>query len=222
MSALSKYENRKVKITTEDGSVFTGRAGVFPSGYGLHEFGREEESVLIGDTQIFRSEIRKIETFPDDEGRNSGSGDLSALMGDLLEGPYFVADILPEQVPENSDGRYFAVERYFLRPERLRLLRRGFAEILLKLNCYYDMKVSFDNCESWDNDPDPEQFAERLEGLSGNFFLRAVFESRRVMIDIEPDDTYMTVYDPDLSMMDLIRPLSAAAGLFVWSPEQDR
>jgi hypothetical protein len=61
-----------------------------------------------------------------------------------------------------------------------------------------------------------------LEGLSGNFFIRAVFESRRVMIDIEPDDTYMTVYDPDLSMMDLIRPLSAAAGLFVWSPEQDR
>ena len=32
-------------------------AETFPSGYGLHEFGREEESVRIGDCQLFEGGV---------------------------------------------------------------------------------------------------------------------------------------------------------------------
>ncbi len=49
---------------------------------------------------------------------------------------------------------------------------------------------------------------------AGNSFLRAVFEEQRAMIDIEPDNTYMTVFDPDSRLPDQLRALAAAKGLF--------
>ena len=38
------------------------------------------------------------------------------------------------------------------------------------------------------------------------------------MIDMEHDDTYMTVYDPDSHLLDKLQALAAAEGLFVWRP----
>ena len=58
---LERYDGKLIRITTEDGDVFTGEAESLPSGYGLVEFDRAEESVCIDDVQIFHSEIRKIE-----------------------------------------------------------------------------------------------------------------------------------------------------------------
>ena len=40
------------------------------------------------------------------------------------------------------------------------------------------------------------------------------------MIDIEPLDTYMTVYDPDSPFLDRLRKLTAAEGLFLWQPPE--
>ena len=51
--------------------------------------------------------------------------------------------------------------------------------------------------------------------------VRAVFEAQHAMIDIEPDDTCMTVYDPDSGVTEILRALAAAEGLFVWSPSCD-
>ena len=215
---LSRYNNKQIRITTEDGSVFTGTAETLPSGYGLHEFDRAEESIQIDDVIIFKSEIKAVEVLSDSGPGVVMPGRFDDLMGDLLEGPYRIVDILPEQVPGDADGQYFAVERYFLQPDRIRPLRRRFAEILLRLNCYYDMAVSFDSCENWEINPDPGSFAGRLADLSGNDFLRAVFAEQRAMIDIEHDDTYMTVYDPDSLLLDKLQRLAAAEGLFIWSP----
>ena len=83
------------------------------------------------------------------------------------------------------------------------------------------MAVSFDACASWETNPDPEAFAARVAGLSGNEFLRAVFAEQKVMIDYDRSDTYLTVYDPDSALLDLVRVLAAAEGLFVWNPPQD-
>ena len=221
MSALTRFDGKRITVTTEDGSVFTGIAEVLPSGYGLHEFDRSEESIRIDDTYIFHSQIRKIETLSETERAVIMARQFDDLMGDLLEGPYWIADVLPEQVPADSDGQYFSVERYYRQPERMRALRRRFAEILLRLNCYFDMAVSFDSCASWEKNPDPEAFADRLIGLSGNSFLRAVFEAQRAMVDIEPDDTYMTVYDPDSLLLDKLRALVTAEGLFLWRPPEN-
>ena len=149
MGILSRFEKKRIEITTVDGAVFTGVAEVYPSGYGLHVFDRAEESILIDDIHIFKSDIRSIKILSEREDSVIPAGQYDDLMGDLLEGPYWIVDILPEQVSEDAPGQYFKVERYYLQPERIRVLRRKFAEILLRLNCYFDMAVSFDSCESW-------------------------------------------------------------------------
>ena len=206
---------------TEDGSVFTGIAEVFPSGYGLHEFGCEEESIQLDDVILFQSDIRSIEELSEPAPEAADSRRFDDMMGELLEGPYWIVDILPEQVPANATGQYFAVERYFLQPERIIPLRRKYAEILLRLNCYADMAVSFDACASWETNPDPKAFTARVTGLSGNESLRAVFAEQNAMIDYDRNDTYLTVYDPGSTLLDKMRALAAAEGLFIWTPPQD-
>lgn len=216
---LSQFDGKRVTLTTEDGEVFSGTAEVLPSGYGLHEFGRAEESIQIGETVIFQSEIRQIAL-----AEEAGTGDADPrrfdnLMGELLEGPYRIADVFPRQVSKERGAQYFAAERYWLQPERLGNLRRKQAEILIRLNCYYEMTVSFDSCESWETSPEPIRFAGRLESMTGNDFLRAVFAEPKTMIDIEPCDTYMTVYSRDQSFVGLLGKLCAAEGLFLWEEQ---
>ena len=218
---LHRYQDKEIRATTEDGSVFTGTAEVFPSGYGLHEYGREEEGIQLGDVILFKSDIRSIEELPETASEATDPRRFDDMMGELLEGPYWIVDILPEQVSAHAAGQYFAVERYFLQPERIAPLRRRYAEILLRLNCYFDMAVSFDACATWETNPDPETFAARVAGLSGNDFLRAVFAEQNAMIDYDHNDTYLTVYDPGAALLDKLRALAAAEGLFVWKAPRE-
>ena len=62
---LNRYQNKKIKVTTQDGAEFTGTADVFPSGYGLHEFDRAEEGIQLDDVIVFKSDIRRIEELSD-------------------------------------------------------------------------------------------------------------------------------------------------------------
>ena len=220
MSTLHRYQDKEIRITTEDGDEFTGIAETFPSGYGLHEFDREEEGIQLDDVILFKSDIRTIEELSEAKPEAADPRRYDDLMGALLEGPYGIVDILPKQVSADAAGQYFAVERYFLQPERIVPLRRKYAEILLRLNCYVDMAVSFDSCVSWETNPDPKAFVERVAGLSGNDFLRAVFPQQNAMIDYDHNDTYLTVYDPDAALLDKVRVLAAGSGLFVWIPPQ--
>ena len=216
---LEHYDKKRVRVTLNDGAVMSGVADWYGAGYGLHVFDRAEESILLGGLHIFQSDIRKLIPLPekgqvpDDDPRR-----FDDLMGELVESRWLVADILPEQVPRDAPGQYFAVERWYMQPERLRPLRRKFAAILLRLNCYDDMAVSFDACRSWEVNPDPERFEKQLETMEGNHFLRAVFEGQRTMIDVEPDDLCMTVYAPPPAFLERFRALAQAEGLFVWSP----
>ena len=222
MSMLQRYQNKEIRVTTEDGAVFTGIAEVLPSGWGLHEFDREEESIQLDDVILFKSDIQSIEELPDTASEAENPRRFDDMMGALLEGPYWIVDILPGQVPADAAGQYFAVERYFLQRSRIVPLRRKYAELLLRLNCYVDMAVSFDSCMTWETNPDPEAFADRVAGLSENEFLRAVFAEQNAMIDYDRNDTYLTVYDPDAALLDKLRALAAAEGLFVWrAPEKE-
>ena len=215
---LSRYEGKTVRVTTEDGSVFTGEAEAFPTGYGLHEFGVAEESLSVDDAQIFLSDIAKIELLPP-RVPDAGEAARERLIETLLEGPYWIADLLPSQVPRDAPGQYFAVERYFRHPARMVAIRRKQAELLLRMNCFLDMEVSFDGGEHWEMNPDPERFVGRLTLLKGTQFLRAVFPAEETMIEIEPDDTWMTVCCLAQEPPALLRQLAAAEGLFLWQPE---
>ena len=141
-----------------------------------------------------------------------------ALAEALLQAPYWIADVLPAQVPADAPGQYFAVEEYYRADARMRPLRRKQAEILLRLNCYADMCVTFDGGEHWERNPDPAAFEARAEALHGHEFLRAVFPAEGLMVDVEPDETWMTLYTRAAAPPDLMRALCAAEGLFLWQP----
>ena len=95
--------------------------------------------------------------------------DLNQLEG-LIEKPYWVVDVLPEQVPAGSPGQYFAVDDYFLKMPQLAVLHRKFAEILLKLNCYFDVSAGRILDDEWTRWPDPERKEELPDsGAEGLF-----------------------------------------------------
>ena len=141
---------------------------------------------------------------------------------ELLLTPYRVIDILPERVPENSPGQYSAVERYFLKDKAL---RRRQAELLLKLNCYYDLTFVLprpDGTEEEIFNPAPETVTK----LVGREYLCVLIGGEvpgvpEALITADRADAYMTVYHAEGRLLDLIHKLTEAAGLFLWEEERE-
>ena len=125
---------------------------------------------------------------------------------ELLERPYRIIDFLPEQVPADSGGQFFAVEKYFLDKERLSEIKKKHARLILKLNCYYG--ISADG----ETDLSPAQIAERICAR------HTCIRIGGTLITSEPDDTYMTVYNPGKRMLALIRKLASGEGLYLRRP----
>ncbi|MBQ1742401.1 MAG: hypothetical protein II045_04845 [Oscillospiraceae bacterium] len=137
----------------------------------------------------------------------------------LLEAPYSVVDFLPRQVPANGGGQFFAVEPFFLQPEQLQELYRRFAQVLLKLNCYYDLAVGGEE-ENWIENPAPQALVDRVLHCAGSGYLTFLLPSEDAMITLSGGDLCMTVYHPSPSLLETVMPLAQAEGLFVWQPPQ--
>ena len=58
---LSAYDGRQVRLVTEQGEMFRGLCGSFPSGYGEYAFVTPEEGVQIEGYIFFKSNIRTME-----------------------------------------------------------------------------------------------------------------------------------------------------------------
>ena len=136
------------------------------------------------------------------------------IVDTLVEKPYVIIDVLPKQVPAGSPGRYFTVEKYFI--DRIDTICRKFAEVLIRLNCYQDLLESMDG-EVWNEDFTPEDlirfFEESARGHSPLFIL---IRPADALITFNGNEHYMTLYNPDAELVDLIRSLAGAEGLFVW------
>ena len=131
---------------------------------------------------------------------------------ELLEKPYRVIDILPEQVPAETPGRYFAVERYYLEPARYADIRKRFADIVIKLYCYYDLIVLLGDADEPLVDPEPEQLADWIESAKLHMCILIGEDS---LLMISTDDLYMTLFNADESLTARIELLAKANGLFV-------
>ncbi len=136
---------------------------------------------------------------------------------EYLDRPYWIIDILPKQVPQDAGGQYFAVERYYL--DRIGLLREKYAHMLIKLNCYYDLTVSHDG-ENWKRNPDPEDM-ERWLGACLSVVptdpsLFVMVKQEHTLMMASRENTHITVYNPTDALIDLLRQLANAEGLFVW------
>ena len=127
---------------------------------------------------------------------------------ELLQFPYWIVDILPSQVPEGSPGQYFTVENYFLQGNRIEEIKQKHINLILKLNCYRDISIGDETVIN----PLPKHVADEMKK---RYLYIMVGES---MILSEPDDTHLTVFNPDSQLLELIRQIASGEGLFVWKP----
>ena len=136
-------------------------------------------------------------------------------LDDYLEKPYWLIDILPKQVPANSRGQYFKIEKYWLEQPQFGRICRKFACLLMKLNCYYEVSIAnADGAVSVSLQP------ESLEKmLIGGDAVYMVMDSENAMIGFNGDDHYMTLYNPSNDLLELISLLASSEGLFVWKSD---
>ena len=127
---------------------------------------------------------------------------------ELLQCPYWIFDILPAQVPKDSPGQYFAVEKYFLQGDRIEEIKQKHIDLILKLICYRDISIGDEAVIN----PLPKHIADEMKK---RYLYIMVGES---MILSEPDDTHLTVFNPDSQLLELIRQIASGEGLFVWKP----
>ncbi len=137
-------------------------------------------------------------------------------LGKYFDRPYYVVDLLPEQAGADRAGRYFAVEKYYLTGARYMDLRRKFLGVLLKLNCYQDFVVYPGSDVKSVTDPEPAALASWIE--AGDVLIR--LPAGDALIALYRNDTHMTIYGPTAALLDRVRALAAAEGLFVWQPPQ--
>ena len=134
------------------------------------------------------------------------------LVEELLEKPYMVVDFLPEQVPEGSAGQYFAVEKYYIDPERMKGFRKKFADILLKLNCYYHFSVCEAQEGTFADNPGPEWLAGKIQD---NADLCVLLPEEETLVTLYRDDLYMTVYNACGSVLKRLELLAAGEGMYL-------
>ena len=132
---------------------------------------------------------------------------MKKTVDELLQTPYWIIDILPGQVPKDSPGQFFAVENY-MRQEQMASIKQRHINLVLKLNCYLDISIDEEM------NPSPEQIAEEMRR---RYLYLMIGES---MILSEPDDTHMTLFNPDENLLEMVRSLATAEGLFVWEGKE--
>ena len=133
---------------------------------------------------------------------------MSKTIEELLNAPYWIIDILPKQVPAGSAGQYFAIEKY-LRETQLSDIKKKHVNLILKLNCYRDISLDEDK----EINISPEQIADAIYKRYVNILVDDA------MIVSEPEDTYLTIYNPDEDLLTLMRELASGEGMFVWKNE---
>ena len=136
------------------------------------------------------------------------SYEVKKTVEELLQCPYWIVDILPSQVPKDSPGQFFSVEEYFLQGDRIEEIKQKHIDLVLKLNCYRDISISDETVVN----PLPKHIADEMKK---RYLYIMVGES---MILSEPDDTHLTVFNPDSQLLELIRQIASGEGLFVWKP----
>ena len=131
--------------------------------------------------------------------------DTSTLIDRLLDMPCWIIDILPQRVSKDMADKYVALEREFLHTYELRM---KFYRFLIKLNCYYRFKVILPDYEEID-----DISTDRLKELVGYRYIQILFDDSLIVSD--PDDMYMSLYNPTDTMLDMMSKLAGSEGLFI-------
>ncbi len=111
-------------------------------------------------------------------------------------------------MPKDSSGQYFTVDSFF-RDTQMQDIRLRHLNVILKLNCYMDIAID------GEVDPAPAKIAKIM---NTRYVCIMIGDA---MILSEPDDTHMTVFNPDGDLLALVKTIAEREGLFVWQPPQE-
>ena len=136
----------------------------------------------------------------------------------LLEQACWVIDILPRQVPADGAGQYFAVEQFLMTVPQLEDLYARFARLILKLNCYYDIILGSE--EEWYEEPMPEHLWAKIIRCADGGYLNLLFPKEEALITLSGGDLYMTLYGSSKELLETVKQLAGAEGLFVRIAEE--
>ena len=182
-----------------------------------------EAKALPGADSEPEAEDEPAETESDEATDEQADSEEAGLIERLLEQPYWVIDLLPSQVPENAGGQFFALEKTFLNGLRQLELRYQFVDVLQKLNCYHDFVVYRGESEKGKLNPKPQKLEKWIirneEGL--NIVLLSANAPEDALIAVPTDSTCMTLYGPSPELLEQVKSIATASGLFVWMPPQD-
>ena len=139
---------------------------------------------------------------------------LEARIDELAEKQAYLVDIFPKTVPYKADNRYYDVEKFFQHSKSK--LYHKLTNIILKLYCYYDMTVVTQN-ESIEN-PQTAAFISLIEKCfdSKSEYINIVLTDFDVMLALNNNDLYMTIYNANDDVKALISQLVCAEGLFFY------
>ena len=134
----------------------------------------------------------------------------------LFERECWVIDPLPWQAPAEV-GQYFAMDRYWREDARLRSLYARFADLVMKLNCYYDVRVCPGPSEEWTDNPAPERLAQWFSACvpGGGCRYLLILIGEGALLHLDGGDLYLSVYNPDVTLQTLVDLLARAQGLFL-------
>lgn len=139
-----------------------------------------------------------------------------AIIDKYLATQFWVIDFLPKQVPSGSKGQFFNIEKHLLGDSQHRILLQKFANVLFKLNCYYDFEVCRCGIDEWIVNPSPDLFSS---WVIENESLSIILNDVDAMIAINRDDTHLTLFNPSEELIELALAIANSEGLFVWKPE---
>ena len=143
----------------------------------------------------------------------------------LLAAPYRVIDFLPRQVPPESGGSYFAVERYLMAHPQIDELYARFARLLVKLSCYYSFTVYDPQSDTWRDAPAPEELAALVKACAAagpDRYLQILLPGEDALLAQNGEDLYMTLYHPGDELRETAAQLAAAEGLFLRTSAPDQ
>ncbi|MCM1543121.1 MAG: hypothetical protein NC121_17935 [Blautia sp.] len=142
------------------------------------------------------------------------------IIDGLLEQPYYVIDFLPEKVPENSNGQFFEVEDYLLNSKKHSEIKDRFANVILKLMCYYHVSV-WQNGFGFIDRPEPEVIVEiiRNAATDRSDTLNILFPDENALLVFDRDSLNLSLYHPDERMKALAEKIALSESLFFWRPE---
>ena len=145
----------------------------------------------------------------DDEAPNG-----TMRIAELLEKPCWVIDLLPCRVPADAGGQFFRIEPKLLKGKRL---RHAFASVLLKLNCYYDFLVFLGESDEHVVNPKPKKLEKWV--LRDKDGLTILIPEVEALISVPTDSTYIALHNPTRELLELVRQIATASGLFVWEAQ---